>query len=134
MHAFDSLPPRQKQVATLAVQGKPAKVIAFELGIKEHTVKSHLKLIYAKLGVKRKCELIKCVSDEIPPSSEGESNRDRILRLVVDGKATKQIAQELALSHNAAARHIGKLLKQYGVMTRTELAAKVCGLQVQAAE
>ncbi len=45
------LSPRQAQIAVLAIQGKPYKVIAKELGISKQTVKNHVSTLLHKLRV-----------------------------------------------------------------------------------
>jgi DNA-binding CsgD family transcriptional regulator len=47
----------QQRVAQLAAAGKQNKEIASQLLISEHTVDSHLRQVYAKLGVKNRTEL-----------------------------------------------------------------------------
>ncbi len=48
---------REAEVAQLALQGKPTKVVARELRISEHTVEDHLKAIFRKVGVASRGEL-----------------------------------------------------------------------------
>lgn len=49
--AIQALTPQQLRVLTLMVDGKPNKIIAYELGIAETTVKAHITVILRKLGV-----------------------------------------------------------------------------------
>ena len=46
-----SLTPQQLKVLQLVAQGKPNKIIAYELDIAETTVKAHITVILRKLGV-----------------------------------------------------------------------------------
>jgi DNA-binding NarL/FixJ family response regulator len=46
-----ALTPQQLNILKLIVAGKPNKIIAYELGIAETTVKAHITLILRKLGV-----------------------------------------------------------------------------------
>lgn len=48
--------PRQREVFTRALRGKPNKVIARELGIAEGTVKVHLAMAFRALGVRNRTE------------------------------------------------------------------------------
>jgi DNA-binding NarL/FixJ family response regulator len=50
------LSPRQREVFTRALRGKPNKIIARELGIAEGTVKVHLAMVYRALGVRNRTE------------------------------------------------------------------------------
>ena len=49
---------RQQQVATLVCDGLSNKIIARKLGLTEGTVKIHLHLIYKKLGVRSRTDLM----------------------------------------------------------------------------
>ena len=49
--AVQQLTPQQLKVLGLMVEGKPNKIIAYELGIAETTVKAHITVILRKLGV-----------------------------------------------------------------------------------
>jgi len=53
-----SLTAREGQVTNLLRQGCSNKEIANELGIKEDTVKKHLRTVFAKYGVRRRTQLL----------------------------------------------------------------------------
>jgi DNA-binding CsgD family transcriptional regulator len=53
----DTLTEREKQIAALLLKGRTSKLIAAELYLSENTVKTHIKNIYSKLGIKSKSEL-----------------------------------------------------------------------------
>ena len=53
-----SLSPRQREVLMKVIQGKPNKVIAREMGISDHTVKSHVMGVLAALGVNNRTEAV----------------------------------------------------------------------------
>lgn len=53
-----SLSPREREVARLVIDGMPTEDIATTLFISMHTVNSHLKTIFGKLGVSRRQDLI----------------------------------------------------------------------------
>ena len=49
---------REVQIVRLAAQGNPNKVIAHELNISAWTVNTHLRRIFAKLGVCSKAAMV----------------------------------------------------------------------------
>ncbi|MBK1884599.1 helix-turn-helix transcriptional regulator [Luteolibacter pohnpeiensis] len=53
-----SLSAAERRVAMLAARGKSNAVIASELSLSVHTVRAHLREIFAKLGVKHRAELV----------------------------------------------------------------------------
>ncbi len=61
---FGGLSDREKQVATLLLQGKTYKRIAAELYISENTVKYYVKNIYSKLNIQSRSELIDIMLEE----------------------------------------------------------------------
>ena len=56
--AFGNLSEREKQVASLLLQGKTYRTIAGELFISENTVKYYVKNIYSKFNIQSRAELI----------------------------------------------------------------------------
>jgi two-component system nitrate/nitrite response regulator NarL len=56
--AFPELTPRQAEVLKVVLRGSSDKAIARELGISPNTVKTHLKTIYAELGVAGRGEAV----------------------------------------------------------------------------
>ncbi len=55
--AFESLTPRERQVAALIARGETYQSIASELRISSHTVKNHVRHIFDKLDVNSRVEL-----------------------------------------------------------------------------
>jgi DNA-binding CsgD family transcriptional regulator len=49
---------RESEIATLLIQGKTYRMIAVELHVSENTIKTHIKNIYSKVGVKSRTELM----------------------------------------------------------------------------
>ncbi|MCL5981980.1 MAG: helix-turn-helix transcriptional regulator [Firmicutes bacterium] len=48
---------REREIAALLLRGKSYRTISAELYVSENTVKTHVKNIYAKAGVRSKTEL-----------------------------------------------------------------------------
>ncbi|MFM9880748.1 MAG: response regulator, partial [Burkholderiaceae bacterium] len=69
---LDGLSDRQLEVLLKAVQGKPNKVIAREIGLAEGTVKAHLSIAFRLLGVNNRTEAVYRVAQlglTMPPSA-----------------------------------------------------------------
>lgn len=60
---WDTLTPREMEVAQLAAQGKRNSEIARDLHISTRTVETHLKHIYGKLDVRSRTELSRLIRD-----------------------------------------------------------------------
>jgi DNA-binding NarL/FixJ family response regulator len=56
--AFARLSPRQREVATLLLQGQPNKIIARRLGLSEGTVKAHVSAIFQVVGARSRVEAV----------------------------------------------------------------------------
>lgn len=54
---LDALPPGQRRVVELALDGMSDKAIAARLGRSRHTISNQLRRAYAKLGVNSRVEL-----------------------------------------------------------------------------
>jgi DNA-binding CsgD family transcriptional regulator len=53
-----SLSPRERDVLTLLLAGNARKEVALKLNLSAHTVADYLKVIYKKLGVRSRAELL----------------------------------------------------------------------------
>lgn len=53
-----ALPPRLARVASCAIAGQSDKECAEQLGLSEHTVRTYIKQLYARLGVRNRTELL----------------------------------------------------------------------------
>ena len=63
----------------LLKQGKPNKIIAYELNLSESTVKVHIRNILAKLGVKNRTEAVYSALQIAPNKfDENHSNEDQL--------------------------------------------------------
>ena len=56
---FESLTPREREVAALVVDGKANKVIAIDLGLSERTVEIHRANVMEKMGARSIAHLVK---------------------------------------------------------------------------
>jgi DNA-binding CsgD family transcriptional regulator len=85
---LDSLTHREKEVLTLAVQGKVSKVIAFDLGISRRTVEVHRSNILKKMGVSNFLELARRLDTERAADDGDRGDHIRLaLRGVLEGNA-----------------------------------------------
>ncbi|MCW2243128.1 LuxR C-terminal-related transcriptional regulator [Azospirillum canadense] len=55
---MDGLSPRQRSVLACMKEGKPNKIIAYELGMRESTVKVHVRSILKKIGAINRTEAV----------------------------------------------------------------------------
>lgn len=53
----DHLTAREREITRHAVFGRDADEVAARLSISAHTVRAHLRNIFRKLGIRRRCEL-----------------------------------------------------------------------------
>jgi len=58
MQGIKALTPQQFRVLQAITEGKPNKIIAYELGIAEKTVKAHVTVILKKLGVSNRTQAV----------------------------------------------------------------------------
>lgn len=68
---------RQAQIAELAAEGQTHRDIAERLGISAHTARTHLKNIYARLGVRTRMELVQLLESSRP--AKGGAIRLRVV-------------------------------------------------------
>ena len=66
--AFDLTSREMSVLVAIVDVGSPADV-AKNLGLTVHTVKSHLKAIFAKTGVSRQADLVKLVAGFVGPTA-----------------------------------------------------------------
>jgi len=75
--ALHGLTPREREVAGLLTRGAGTEEIAQTLWISRHTVKDHVKAVYAKLKVAGRAELsAKLFQEHIAPRLDSKSIRE----------------------------------------------------------
>ncbi len=123
--SFKGLSQREKQVLQLVMQGKRNKKIAEELEIKINTVRTHLRNIFPKLGIKRRFEVISITTpeenkNELPqqriknPLSQLTRTETKVLRLSV-GDTLETIAKKLVVSIPTIKAHRGSIYSKLNV-------------------
>jgi DNA-binding CsgD family transcriptional regulator len=65
-----ALTPRERQVARLVMDGLSSDAIAAALFISAHTVRDHLKAIFAKVGISRRRDLIAALAGQVPGAGD----------------------------------------------------------------
>ena len=73
--AVDVLSPREREIARMVSQGYTNKMIANVLDISLWTVSTHLRRIFAKLGVQTRAAMVAMVMSGFSPGDRPPSNR-----------------------------------------------------------
>jgi two-component system response regulator FixJ len=60
---YEALSPREKQVLNLLVEGRPSKLIAYDLGISTRTAEHHRSAVMKKMGAKSLSHLVRMALD-----------------------------------------------------------------------
>lgn len=68
--AVSTMTAQQFRVASMLVEGQLNKQIAWELGVKEATIKAHMTEIFRKLGVQSRTQAVLVLNRLIPETSE----------------------------------------------------------------
>ena len=64
MSVLAGLTRRQRVVLRLLVEGLDMRAIAAELGVSEHTVRTHMQNLYARLGCHSRLELVRLATEQ----------------------------------------------------------------------
>ena len=72
-YAAHRLTPRETQIMALLSKGLQNKIIAAQMGLSEHTVKAHVRNLFAKLRVSNRTQAVAKCRDWL-----GDSRRDRL--------------------------------------------------------
>ncbi|HEY4849732.1 MAG TPA: helix-turn-helix transcriptional regulator, partial [Streptosporangiaceae bacterium] len=69
----DQLTPQEQRIAALLASGKTNRELARELSLSVNTVETHLRHIYAKLGIRTRLELAALTASGGDPRGEDPS-------------------------------------------------------------
>lgn len=101
------LSPREQEIVRMVAQGHPNKIIADVLNISSWTVCTHMRRIFAKLGVASRAAMVaRTFTNGIPPRSE------RSLHLVAEAAAASMPSRPGAVPANAASQGLQRPLDQ----------------------
>ena len=79
LSAVDRLSPRERQVATLLIEGCTHKDVAARLGLSPNTARTHIALLYKRLGVSNKAQMARMVTEH-PEAGAGAGVSSRPTR------------------------------------------------------
>ena len=143
---MSTLTARELQVLDLTGRGLNSTQSAAELGLSELTIRKHRSSIMRKLGLHSTASLLAVAGDAIKPADQPEpplawhnlSPREaEIIRHVVTGLTSKEIAPLLGISPLTVQKHRERARQTLGVHTLSEMVRRGRvseGLVVQAAE
>lgn len=101
------LSPREQEIVRMVAQGHPNKIIADVLNISSWTVCTHMRRIFAKLGVASRAAMVaRTFTNGIPPRGE------RSLHLVAEAAAAGMPARPGAAPANTASQGLQRPLDQ----------------------
>lgn len=123
---------REHEIVLLIGQAVRGKKIALALGISEYTVRKHRASIMRKLGLQSAAQLIshavkvsavvQDVDDRSQPASIVLHPREmQVLRLLVVGRTSKEIARQLAISPLTVRKHRQNIMRKRAVHSLAEL-------------
>ena len=99
------LPPRQRQVLELLLEGLADKEIAERLGISRHTVNQYTKQIYRRFGVTSRAVLMARLpgGERLTPQSQGLLHRHAMSKVTACHKSL--IESSLSIVQSPTQRH-----------------------------
>ncbi|MBE2317647.1 AAA family ATPase [Solirubrobacter sp. CPCC 204708] len=122
---WEQLTESEMAVARLVASGLTNREAAGRLFVSPHTVSTHLRRAFAKLGIRSRVELVHLVAEQSPalPWDKLTPAETRVAELVAAGLSNQAVAQRLVVSTNTVTTHLRRIYAKLGVRTRTELAA-----------
>lgn len=123
---WNGLTPREQRIAALAAEGFSNRVIGSTLFLSERTVQSYISRILVALGVTTRSRLPALVPTAPVAIAEVEApltpRQDEVAQLVARGLPNRAVAAELGISVKTAEKHIGEILRRWGLTSRTGIA------------
>lgn len=122
---------REEEILLLIGRAVRGKKIALALGISEYTVRKHRASIMRKLGLQSAAQLISHAvaasaahddDSRSPPAAASLHPREmQVLRLLVAGRTSKEIARQLAISPLTVRKHRQNIMRKRAVHSLAEL-------------
>jgi DNA-binding CsgD family transcriptional regulator len=112
---------REMQVLGLLLEKQYSDIIIGLLGISKNTLKTHMKNIYGKLGVKSRNELYALAEISAVTGNLLTGRESQVLSSLLRGKSLNTIADELFISVKTVNVHIWNICNKYGVKSIQEL-------------
>lgn len=130
---WDSLSPREQDVAELILAGADNAQIADRLHLSRATVRTHATRVLAAYGVATRIGLL--AATRAAPSApqrpqELTARQAEVAALVAVGRSNPEVAQQLGIGVKSVERHVTEILQRWDVRTRFDLAHRWWGTQV----
>lgn len=123
---WESLSERERQIAILAAEGFSNRVIGRSLFLSERTVQSYISRVLVALELSSRAGLPASVpADLLPTIADGLTLTARqweVAVLVAQGRSNRELAAYLGISVKTAEKHIGEILRRWGIHSRTGIA------------
>jgi DNA-binding NarL/FixJ family response regulator len=129
MNTDIQIPPHNRELVALLLEGNSDGEIASQLGVNEGSVKKRLGDLYFELGIRdgaKRVRLIAALSDKseklfLPPLTPRER---QVAELTLAGRTNPQISVEIGISVQQIKNYLRVIFDKCGVWSRTELAAR----------
>lgn len=124
--AWERLTESEVAVARLVAAGHTNRAVAARLFVSPHTVGTHLRHTFAKLGIRSRVELVRLAAEHDAPADVRWEDltpaETRVAERVAAGLSNAATAEQLAVSTSTVATHLRSVYAKLGLRTRTELA------------
>lgn len=117
--------PQRARVLNLLARGHKDRQIAVRLGMSYRAVRNHVRALYKRHGARNRADL--CARAGVEYARPMPPRRAQVLRALLDGMSTRQIADRLAITRSGVNSHCQGLFRQYGVRSRAQLFARLRG-------